>query len=250
MQAAEPAHEDGRPPSRRERFRLATIDEIKEAARAQIAREGPAGLSVRAVARAMHMTPSALYRYFSGLDDLITALCVDAYHSLGDAARAAVDAEAPDDHVARWRAFENGTRRWALDNPGAFALIYGTPLPGYRAPAEVTRPAARRFTDIALHLIAAAVAAGAVDLDRALIQYRPRLDPGLTAGWEEADVPHDPRVLATLIGAWTMLQGHLTLELFGHFEWLETDLDTVFDAHVTATMLTIGFDPRAVAAAG
>jgi AcrR family transcriptional regulator len=239
-------HPDDPQPSRRQRFRQATIEEIKQTARAQMAAEGPAALSLRAVARGMNITPSALYRYFDGVDDLITALCVDAYHALGDAVRDAVDAQDPDDHVARWKAYARGMRRWALDNPADFALIYGTPLPGYKAPPEATRPAGLRFTATAQNILADAVKAGVVDLDRALIQYRAKVSPGIAAAWAASDAGHDQRGIPILIGVWTILQGHLTLELFGHFEWLETDLDTVFDEHVCAMMHTMGFDPAAL----
>jgi AcrR family transcriptional regulator len=234
-------------PSRRERLRQATIEEIKQTARAQMATEGPAGLSLRAVARAMNITPSALYRYFDGVDDLITALCVDAYHALGDAVQDAVDAEPANDHVARWQAYARGMRRWALANPADFALVYGTPLPGYEAPPEVTRPAGLRFTGTAFRILIDAVRAGVVDLDRALIQYQPKVTPGVAAAWAAAGFAHDHRGIAVLGGVWTILQGHLTLELFGHFNWLETDLDLVFDEHVRAMMLTMGFDPAVLA---
>lgn len=233
-------------PSRRQRFRQATIEEIKQTARAQMAAEGPAALSLRAVARGMSITPSALYRYFNGVDDLITALCVDAFNALGDAVRDAVDAQDADDHVARWRAFARGMRRWALDNPADFALIYGTPLPGYKAAPEATRPAGLRFTATGQGILAEAVKAGVVDLDRALIQYQVQVNPGIAAAWAASGAGHDQRGIAILIGVWTILQGHLTLELFGHFEWLETDLDIVFDEHVRAMMRTMGFDPAAL----
>ncbi|PXY32585.1 TetR/AcrR family transcriptional regulator [Prauserella muralis] len=229
------------PPSRRERFRQATIDEIKQTARAQMAAEGPAGLSLRAVARAMNITPSALYRYFQGIDDLITALCVDAYNALADAVSAAVDAVDEADHVGRWWAYARAMRRWALEHPADFALIYGTPLPGYKAAPEETRPAGIRFTGVALHLLDKAIAAGKLDLDQALIQYRPDVSPGLTSMLDAAGLLSDRRAIAILMGVWTILQGHLTLELFGHFEWLETDLDRVFDEHVRAMLLTMGF---------
>lgn len=248
MSTAQPLHgTPDRQPSRRERFRQATIEEIKQTAREQMASEGPAGLSLRAVARAMNITPSALYRYFEGIDDLITALCVDAYHALGDAVLDAVRAAPRDDYVAQWQAYANGVRGWALDNPADFALIYGTPLPGYEAPEGVTRPAARRYFEVPLRLVAGAVMTGAIDLDRAHLQYEPKINPGLAKSWAEAGVPMDPRVVAVLVGAAVLLQGHITYELFGHFNWLENDLELVWAGHLRAMMITMGFDPSAVA---
>lgn len=233
-----------RVPTRRERFRQATIDEIKQHAREQMAVEGPAGLSLRAVARDMNITPSALYRYFAGIDDLITALCVDAYHALGDAVTAAVQAEPLDDHVARWRAYANSMRAWAVESPADFALIYGTPLPGYTAPPEVTQAAALRYLQVALRTVATAVAAGAIDMDRSLLSYTPDLDPNLVATWAKAGVHLDPRVVAIVAGAQVVIQGHITLELFGHFNWLQNDIEHVWRGHLHAMMITMGFDPH------
>ncbi|MGH3434293.1 MAG: TetR/AcrR family transcriptional regulator [Thermocrispum sp.] len=232
-----------RVPSRRERFRQATIDEIKMYAREQMAAEGPAGLSLRAVARDMNITPSALYRYFAGIDDLITALCVDAYHAMGDAVSAAVQAEPFDDHVARWRAYANTYRWWAVRNPSDFALIYGTPLPGYTAPPEVTQTAALRYLQVALRTVATAVAAGAIDMSRSQLSYSPDLDPDLVATWAKAGVHLDPRVVAIVAGSQVVLQGHITLELFGHFNWLKNDIEHVWQGHLRAMMISMGFDP-------
>lgn len=233
-----------RPPTRRERFRQATIEEIKYTAREQMASEGPAGLSLRAVARAMNITPSALYRYFEGIDDLITALCVDAYNALADAVTEAVAAAPAEDHIARWRAFAHAVRDWALANPADYALIYGTPLPGYQAPEGVTRPAARRYFEVPLRVIAGAVIAGTIDLDRAHLQYEPKVNPGLLSSWNEAGVPMDARLIAVMIGAAVLLQGHITYELFGHFNWLENAPDLVWNGNLNAMMITMGFDPQ------
>src|ERR1700680_208487 len=60
--------------------------EIKAVARRQLAEHGSAALSLRAVAREVGMVSSAVYRYFPSRDDLLTALIVDAYDAVGDAA--------------------------------------------------------------------------------------------------------------------------------------------------------------------
>src|SRR5258708_14814091 len=130
-----------RPPalSRREQNRLATTGEIKALARRQIAEQGPGGLSLRAIARQMRMASSALYTYFAGYENLMGALCVDAYHSVADALTAAPDAVPVGDHAGRWPAICHGYRRWSLDNPGDFALIFGTPPPGSQPPDRLPR---------------------------------------------------------------------------------------------------------------
>ena len=74
--------------SLRARVRAGMIDEIKAVARRHLTTDG-ANLSLRAVARDMGMVSSAIYRYFASRDDLLTALILDAYNSLGSAVEAA-----------------------------------------------------------------------------------------------------------------------------------------------------------------
>ncbi|MEU3248976.1 TetR/AcrR family transcriptional regulator, partial [Streptomyces sp. NPDC006875] len=133
----------------RARARIEVTAAIKDEARRQLAAEGAAKLSLRAVARELGMASSALYRYFPSRDDLLTALIIDAYDSLGESAEAAhagiagtagTAAGGPRD---RWITVCVAARRWALDHPHEYALIYGSPVPGYTAP-QTTVPAASR----------------------------------------------------------------------------------------------------------
>ena len=119
----------------RARVRAEMIAEIKAVARRHLATDG-ANLSLRAVARDMGMVSSALYRYFASRDDLLTALILDAYNALGDAVEAA-DAAVTDRARlrVRWLAAARAVRGWALANPAEYALLYGSPVPGYAAPA-------------------------------------------------------------------------------------------------------------------
>ena len=147
---------------RRERVRQATVEEIKAVARAQMAAEGTAGVNLRAIAREMGMTAPALYRYFGSRDDLVTALVTDAYDALADAMEAAVAAVAAGRHADRVRAAFGAFRAWGLEHPTEFALIFGSPIPGYVAP-EATRPAGTRYTGLLAGLLVEAHAAGALD---------------------------------------------------------------------------------------
>lgn len=129
----------------RERARIEVTAAIKDEARKQLAAEGAAKLSLRAVARELGMASSALYRYFPSRDELLTALIVDAYDSVGAAAEAAhraAGAEAAT-HLARWIAVTRAVRDWALAHPHEYALIYGSPVPGYTAPQATIGPASR-----------------------------------------------------------------------------------------------------------
>src|SRR5215469_7189005 len=127
----------------RERARAELTREIKEEASRQLAEVGADGLSLRAVARSLGMVSSALYRYFKSRDDLLTALIIDAYDAVGEAAEAAVASHTARHAAARWAAACRAVRAWALANPHEYALIYGSPVPGYRAPEATIGPAAR-----------------------------------------------------------------------------------------------------------
>lgn len=126
--------------TRREKLRQITIDEIKSLARLQMAEGGTASLSLNAIAKQMGMSGPALYRYFESRDALITALIVDAYQDLADILEetAARFAGQP----ARECLLEVllSYRRWALDHPVDFQLIFGNPIPGYQAKETVTAP--------------------------------------------------------------------------------------------------------------
>lgn len=89
--------------------------EIKALARQQFAEAGPGALSLRAIARQMGMASSALYRYFSSADELIGALCADAYDSVAGALTSARDTEPADDPARQWWGIGHAYRHWALD---------------------------------------------------------------------------------------------------------------------------------------
>src|SRR5689334_9606890 len=104
-------------PGVRARVRAELTREIAEVARQHLASDGAAALSLRAVARELGMASSAVYRYFPSRDDLLTALIVDAYNALGDAAEQA-DAERPrSDLLGRWQAACAAVRTWAIAHP-------------------------------------------------------------------------------------------------------------------------------------
>ncbi|WP_377271531.1 TetR/AcrR family transcriptional regulator [Peterkaempfera sp. SMS 1(5)a] len=195
----------------RQRAREELTLEIKEEARRQLAAEGAQRLSLRAVARELGMVSSALYRYFPSRDDLLTALIIDAYNALGERAESAVATAPEADARARWRALCHAVRDWAGANPHEYALVYGTPVPGYQAPRATVEPAAR----VALVLVA--VMCGAPPAERP----QGRIPTGELAeqlGSLAAQIAPelDAAVLARALIAWTQLFGMVSFELFGH----------------------------------
>jgi len=208
------------PRTARERARAELTREIKEEARRQLAVAGADGLSLRAVAKELGMVSSALYRYYPSKEDLLTALIIDAYNALGEAAETAIGTGGGRDAAARWLAACHAIRAWALANPHEYALIYGSPVPGYRAPEATIGPAARTPLAFA-SVLRDAVAGGEL---APVADWRPVDGPlaGQAAALAEAlaveGAPAVPgELLVRAVIAWTQLYGMLSFELFGQF---------------------------------
>jgi AcrR family transcriptional regulator len=199
-------------PSIRARVRAELIEEIKAVARRHLEADG-ANLSLRAVARDMGMVSSALYRYFASRDELLTALIIDAYHAIGTAVESADAGVERDDLRGRWFAACHAVRDWALANPAEYALIYGSPVPGYAAPADTIAPAGRTPWVLA-QIISDGVVAGTLTPP----DHRPVPEPVRAdmAGLRASDFPDVPEELLILgIAAWIDLFGAVSFELFG-----------------------------------
>jgi AcrR family transcriptional regulator len=201
----------------RERARAELTREIKEEARRQLAASGAQGLSLRSVARELGMVSSALYRYFPSRDQLLTALIIDAYDALGAAAEVASSAALATDFRGRWQATCTAVRTWALANPHEYALIYGSPVPGYQAPQATVASAIR-----AVRVMGAILADARAETRHAGARHPEQpLPPELArqvAIVSEAIAPGvDDGVLTRALIAWTQLFGMISFELFGQF---------------------------------
>jgi AcrR family transcriptional regulator len=212
------------PRTARARVRDEVTREILAVATVHLARDSAGALSLRSIARDLQMAPSALYRYFDGRDALLTALIVEAYLSLADAVEEASDAapQGAGDDGERWLAVPRAMRAWALARPHEWALLFGSPVPGYRAPEETIAP----YTRIAAALLRPVTeaqehgrldvveecSADAVALGRALAPVHDALLPdGATS------------TVQRLLHVWATLIGVISLEIFGH--WRDTVLD-------------------------
>jgi AcrR family transcriptional regulator len=220
----------------RARARAEIIAAIKEEARRQLAIEGATGLSLRAVARELGMVSSGIYRYVAGRDELLTMLIVDAYDALGaEVERAAQSRRAP---AARWLAAARAVRGWAIENPHEYALLYGSPVPGYAAPEDTIGPASRTTLTL-VGIVADAHRRG-------LVRTAPpmRVGRGLASDLDAAgtavgiDLPDD--VFVRTIAAWTQLFGLVTFELFGQTRNVIEHHDELFDATVSAMAAFVG----------
>lgn len=237
----------------RERTRAEITRQILDTARRHLATEGASGLSLRAIARELGASSSAVYRYVASRDELLTMLIVTAYDALGAAAETADAAVARADLAGRWSAACAAVREWALANPNEYALIYGTPVPGYVAPPATIAPAAR-VSSVLLGILADAA-------------RRP------TPAMAEDDIPPDDRTALaparSIVGpevpdallqrglmAWAALFGTVSFELFGQLHGIvgeqPGDREAFFAESVRrwAEQLGIATDARQLEPAG
>ena len=212
------------PTTARERARAELTTEITDRARAQLATVGAAGLSLRAVARELGMASSAVYRYFPSRDELLTRLIIDGYDALGAAAEAADDLTAAPRE--RWSAICRAVRDWARAHPHEYALLYGSPVPGYSAPRD-TVPAALRVGVALGRVLGDAARAG--ELPPVAGTPTGTVTPEVTPVLGGEHPALDDRVRARALLAWSGLFGAVSFELFGHFTGAVADADAFFD---------------------
>ncbi|MET8976489.1 TetR/AcrR family transcriptional regulator [Streptomyces sp. NPDC004539] len=227
----------------KERARAEVAQAIKEQAREHLATEGPGRLSLRAVARELGMVSSALYRYFPSRDDLLTALIVDAYDAIGRAAESAYGEAGDAPAWETWQTVCAAVRAWALAHPHEYALIYGSPVPGYDAPQDTVAPASR-VALVLLNVLETAHRAGTLTLtetggeaDAAAV-----LSPdvhGLLAG---RDLPASAVTAAA--AAWAQLFGLVSFEVLGQFNRVIEDREALFAQGARALARQVGLSPQ------
>lgn len=178
---------------------------ITDEANRQLLEVGPAALSVRSVARELGMASSAIYRYVSSRDELLTMLIIDGYNDMADF----VERKA-----GSFRSVGLACRAWALEQPHRFALIYGSPVPGYAAPQDTIEPATRipvllvgLLQDTRPHSAAYSARVG-----RSLAPLLSDFDQW--SGHAQREFSDEAMALGFM--AWTHIIGAISSELFGH----------------------------------
>lgn len=200
------------PRTARERARAEIAGEILATARQHLAREGAATLSLRAIARDLGMVSSAVYRYVPNRDALLTMLIIDAYDTVGAQVERAAAACPRTDYLGRFLATCQALRAWALENPHEYALIYGSPVPGYAAPVDTIAPATR-VPIVLLSILFDVTADGAA----APAEPVPPALAGSIAPFREfAEGRASDDLLLRGLASWASLLGSVSLELFGH----------------------------------
>ncbi|WP_179965018.1 TetR/AcrR family transcriptional regulator [Mycolicibacterium sarraceniae] len=215
---------------KREETRQRIEAQIVELGRRQLATVGAAGLSVRAIARELGMVSSAVYRYVASRDALLTLLLIDAYSDLADTVgQARVGSD------SGWRAdvatIAHAMRQWATEQPADWALLYGTPVPGYRAPAELTTGPGTRV----IGMLFDAVASGVITGDIALTEHHVAqpMSADLVRVRDEFGFPGDDSLVIRCTAVWALLIGAISLEVFGQYGYdTFTDTSELFDEQI------------------
>ncbi|MCX5205333.1 TetR/AcrR family transcriptional regulator [Streptomyces sp. NBC_00237] len=202
----------------RERYRAQVRAEIKEHAWQQIATAGASALSLNAIAKQMGMSGPALYRYFASRDELITELIRGAYRSLADTLQevAASGADLP--------ALAHALRDWALTDPQRYLLVYGTPVPRYQAPEDITGISDAIMKTLLDTCTARTPKGPATPFSAHLAEHR---------HWASGH-PAPPAALHLAVTFWTRMHGVLSLELAGHFAGMGFDPALLYAAELDA----------------
>ncbi|MDR6175726.1 AcrR family transcriptional regulator [Nocardioides zeae] len=221
--------------SRRDRLRMATIEEIKAAARdLLLPPPGGADLSLRAVAREIGMTPSAIYRYFESRQDLIDALARDALESAGAALRVADEADSRASAFARAVTLASAYRRWCLDHRAEFALVF----------RDGQQTDALRVDTIAFYSVPLQVLSEELRADRIRIPEHtdalPTVRPDvLELAANLAPEGIEPATMIYLVSVWAAVHGFVCLELFGHVPAILEDPEDAFEHHVRLVLRSV-----------
>jgi AcrR family transcriptional regulator len=228
--------------TRRERQRAATIEEIKQIARQRMAENGPAALSLRAIAREMGMTSPALYRYFPSRDDLVTALILDAFNSLAESQEANFEAFCSASYRDRLLTLAEDYRAWALRYPELYSLIFGTPIPNYHAPAEITGPAAQRSMVPFIRLVTEVHEAGQLQYPKAYTGLSPEFKRTLEVAGDEKGYDQPPEMVLLTLTGWGRIHGLVSQELYNHLPPIIDNPGEYFRSDMVAWLNSIGIE--------
>ena len=145
-------------PGRRSRTPSAEVErELLAAAETVLVRDGPGGLTVRAVAAEAGIAPMGVYNRLGGKDGLVDALLIKGFDRL----RAAIEAGREPDMLTRLRSSGLRYREFALTNPNFYAIMFEDAIPREHESTEVTEHARGSFAAL-VRLVELAAASGVI----------------------------------------------------------------------------------------
>ncbi len=225
----------------RARAREQITADITEEGRRQLAEHGAAALSLRSVARELGMVSSAIYRYVANRDELLTRLIVEAYDSLGETVEANVAASRKESPAQRWVLAAHAVRSWSLDRPHEFALLFGSPVPGYAAPDSASVAGVRSSVAL-ISIVADAKADKAFKAPRRTRDSR--ISEALSADFAQLraaiTLPVSDDTMVDVLAAWTQLFGLVSFELTNQTRGVVTQHRDLFEAATVRMATNIG----------
>jgi len=214
---------------------------IVSTARDYLTKAGAAALSLDAVAAEAGLTVEQVQTCLAHRNDLLTALIIDAYDASGAAMEQADLAaqQRGEGPGARFLAAARALRAWSLANQAEFALIYGSPVPGYDAPGDTVAPASRTPAALA-RIVSAALEGGQLSAPRQAIPGPPLVTADAVALFGE--VPPEPfaDLIERGIVLWASLIGLLAFQVFNRTHDSVQDQAGFFDYAVAVIAESIG----------
>ncbi|SHM94409.1 TetR/AcrR family transcriptional regulator [Cryptosporangium aurantiacum] len=225
------------PLTRRERLRAETVQEIQSTARRMLISDGYDGLSLRAIARAMGMSAPALYRYYASREDLIAAMVTALKVEMTETLIRARDAH--DDLAHRMLESCRAFRRWAVEHPAEFTLVFTASAIGLDRRPSAADEAGEQFGQVFAELITE------LYLTRPFpVPADDEIDePLLTQLKEWCDDFPQPLPLGVsqvFLSCWIRLYGNVSMEVFKQLEFALSDANPMFEAELRGLATSLG----------
>ncbi|MBV2364526.1 TetR/AcrR family transcriptional regulator [Streptomonospora nanhaiensis] len=227
---------------RRRRMREAALEEIHAAARRLLVEQGPAAVTINAVAREVGMSGPALYHYYAGHDELVGAVTAGFFCELAAEMERARDARPGAPAGERLLEACRAMRAWAVAHPAEFGWIFASPVaPAARRPDAERRQAGQRFEEVLLDLVA--------DVWRT--RPFPVPDPAdlpaslraqLTAYADSIGGRLPPEAAHVFLSCWIRLYGLLCMEVLHQVDFAYTDMEPVFEECLSEIAARLGLD--------
>ncbi len=224
---------------RRERVRQATLAEIRAVARRLLIEQGPAAVTINAVAREMGMSGPALYHYFAGHEELVGAVTADFFRELTEVMEAAREAHPPGEHGRRLLATCRAMRKWAITHRAEFGWVFASPLTGERRPGSPRELAGRDFEAVFLEEVAALWESRPFPVPAEL---EPSIRKQLRAYTASAGLGLPVEAVHVFLSCWIRLYGLLCMEVLNQLDFAYSDLEPVFEECLREIAPKLGLD--------
>ncbi|MDF1821623.1 MAG: TetR/AcrR family transcriptional regulator [Alcanivoracaceae bacterium] len=100
-------------------------DALVQAALEALERDGPAALSLRNLARAVGVSPTAVYRHFANKDDLMATIATEGFEGLSAEMQRRLGSEPDADALRRLMILGEGYSGYAMSHPAHYRLMFG-----------------------------------------------------------------------------------------------------------------------------